>query len=320
MEILLAIDGGGSHTRCLVMTRDGDSLGTGESGPSNHLLVDMSIVRASLDDAIDAALAKAQIKRSEVDLVSAGLAGVDHDGSGATEMEEVLGALGFTSSIVNSDMVIAHTGALSGGPGVLALAGTGSVILGVGLKGQRVKIGGWGPVYGDEGSGYCIAQSALRAAARARDGRGPETALLKELTEALGVSDFKETIVRVYSEKMEPRDIAALSKVVYQVAQKGDEVAKGIFRQAGEDLAEGVSAALRLLELLETAVQVSYQGSILESCELVREQLIASLRERYPEVSVIPPRFKPIAGAYLLGCKALGWRLDDRLFDALKNV
>jgi len=320
MAILLAIDGGGSHTRCLVMTRDGNSLGAGESGPSNHLLVDMSIVRASLDDAIDAALAKAQIKRSDVDRVSAGLAGVDYDGSGAAEMEEVIGALGFTSPIVNGDMVIAHAGALSGGPGVLALAGTGSVILGVGPKGQRVKVGGWGPVYGDEGSGYRIAQSALRAAARARDGRGPETALLEELTEGLGVSDFKETIVRVYSEKMEPRAIAALSKIVYQVAQKGDEVAAGIFRQAGEDLAEGVSAAIRQLELPKAGIQVSYQGSILESCGLVRDQLIASLRERHPGVSVIPPRFKPIAGAYLFGCEALGWTLDDHLFDALKNV
>lgn len=320
MQAILAIDGGGSRTRCRVMSRKGRLLGSGESGPSNHLLVAANIVKASLDGAINTALAQAGINLTETLFVSAGLAGVDYDGTGAREMEAMFGELGFARTSINGDMVIAHVGALSGRPGVLALAGTGSSILGIGASGERVKVGGWGPVYGDEGSAYRIAQNALRAAARARDSRGPETALLDELTTALGVNDFNESVRRVYTEGMETREIAALCKKVYDIALAGDEVAQDIFRQAGVELAESVAAAIRKLDFEERETLVSYQGAILESCDLVREHMISSLREYCPTASVVPPRLTPLAGAYLIGCRALGWELNESVLDELQRL
>ncbi len=109
-----------------------------------------------------------------------------------------ISSLTFDDPVINSDLVIAHAGALAGQPGVIAVAGTGSAILGVGVNGARVKIGGWGPVYGDEGSAFRIAQSALTAAARAYDGRGPRTALLPAITQVLGLREFKETVARIW--------------------------------------------------------------------------------------------------------------------------
>src|SRR5262245_49870167 len=307
METLLAIDGGGSRTRCLAITRAGHTLGAGESGASNHLLVDLAIVKASLEEAINAALAQAGLKRNDIVCVSAGLAGVDYDGSGAAEMEELFRWLGFARAVVNGDMVIAHAGALGGGPGVLALAGTGSAILGIDANGRRVKIGGWGPVYGDEGSAYSISQQALRAAARAYDGRGPQTALTPAIIKALGLNDFRETVARVYIEKMEPREIASLCRVAYQSAEAGDEAARAIFLEAGADLAEGVIAALRQLDPISENSPVSYQGSVLEACALARESFGAKLREQFPQLSVQPPRATPVIGAYQLGCAAMDW-------------
>jgi N-acetylglucosamine kinase-like BadF-type ATPase len=319
MKAMLVIDGGGSRTRCLALGRNGRIAGSGESGPSNHLLVDRETVVSSLSAAIDEALMQGGLNRAEVVCLSAGLAGVDYDGSGAAEMEAVFRALGFDDLVVNSDMVIAHAGALGGRPGVLALAGTGSAILGIDANGRRVKVGGWGPVYGDEGSAYRIAQHALRAAARAYDGRGPWTALLPATTQALGLRDFKETVSRIYIEKMEPREIAALSRAAYETAETGDEVAQNIFLQAGEDLAEGAAAALRQLTLAEEQMVVSYQGSVLAACALVRERFSEKLRGQFPGVSITPPQATPVMGAYLLGCKALGWQLDEPVFGALKE-
>lgn len=311
MEVILAIDGGGSRTRCLAISRDGQVVGEGASGPSNHLLVAVDVVRHSLTEATGKALERGGLLHKDVVCVSAGLAGVDYDQRGAPEMEEMFRQIGFTRTIINGDMVIAHAGALQGRPGVLALAGTGSAILGIGVNKKRVKVGGWGPIYGDEGSAYRIGQRALVAGARAYDGRGPATALSEAILRALNLNDFRETVERLYVRGMETREIAALSRVAYEVAETGDGVARSLFFQAGKELAESVRTAIRLLNMETSATLVSYQGAVLASCALVRESFVACLKKLYPQVCVLPPRFEPVIGAYLLGCETIGWKPDE---------
>ena len=317
MNVILAIDGGGSRTRCLAIAHGGRVLSESETGPSNHLLVNRTVVKQSIENAIEQTLARGEIKHVDVACVSAGLAGVDFDGTGAPEMEVLLGELGFSHTVINGDMLIAHAGALGLRPGVIALAGTGSVILGLGAKGQRVKVGGWGPVYGDEGSAYRIGQMTLRAAARMYDGRGPQTALTERLLRALGLSEFRETISRVYVQAMEPREIAALTRIAYEVAESGDEVARRIFLTAGEELAEGVESAIRQLGLDQQKVLVSYQGAVLESCDLLRARFVEALKQKVPTAEVVAPRFPPVVGAYLLGRGALGAELAPNELDEL---
>jgi N-acetylglucosamine kinase-like BadF-type ATPase len=319
MELILAIDGGGSRTRCLAINRSGQVIGESTTGPSNHLLVERELVKSSLDGAINGALAGGGVNRADVRCLSAGLAGVDFDGAGASEMESLLHDLGFRSTVVNGDMVIAHAGALLLKPGVIALAGTGSVVLGIGTRGERVKVGGWGPVYGDEGSAQRIGQMSLRAAARMVDGRGPKTALTEALLRALNLHEFRETISRVYVERMQPRDIAALTRVAYQVAEAGDEVARNIFFCAGEELAESVEAAIRRLKLDQSAPLVSYQGAVLESCSLLRERFVETLNRSLPNLSVVTPAFEPVIGSYLLGREALGWQTNGEIIEQLNQ-
>jgi N-acetylglucosamine kinase-like BadF-type ATPase len=317
MEIILAIDGGGSRTRCLAVNREGQVVGAGESGPSNHLQVPRDVVLESLAEATSKALAPGALLPEQVVCVSAGMAGVDYDKTGADEMEEAFREIGFARSLLSGDMVIAHAGALGGRPGVLALAGTGSCILGIGPGGERVKVGGWGPVYGDEGSAYRIGQTALRAAATAYDGRGPQTTLVGAILNALELSEFRQTLERVYLEKMESREIAALSRVAYEAAKSGDEVAREIFIQASEELAEAVAAAARSLNLEGSKLAVSYQGSVFEACELVRERFAQSLRQTFPGIRITPPQFEPVVGAVLIGCESMGWKLNKAALEAL---
>lgn len=318
MEIILSIDGGGSRTRCFAIDHDGRILGAGESGPSNHLLVEDAIVRRSLQEVMERSLDDAGLTRDGVVSVSAGLAGVDYRGEGRIEMEAIFRDLGFQSVVIESDLLIAHAAALSNRPGVVVLAGTGSSTLGVKANGDRVKIGGWGPIFGDEGSAQRIGQMALRAAARSYDGRGPHTQLTEALVSALGVSDFQETITRVYRDGMKARDIARLSRVAYEVAEKGDEVARGIFIAAGDELAETAEAAVKQLECGQAEVMVSYQGAVFENCSLVRNRFIEVLRRTFPNASIIAPKFTPAIGAYFVGRATLGWQLSTETLDQLE--
>lgn len=319
MKIILAIDGGGSRTRCLAIDERGQTLGAVESGASNHLLVERKTVARSLSEAIENALAQSRLQRSDVACVSAGLAGVDYDGAGEEEMRQVLRELGFNRTVINGDMVIAHAGALAGKHGIMALAGTGSSILGIGRNGERVKVGGWGPVYGDEGSAYRIGEMTLRAAARDFDGFDAKTALTEAVKNALGIDDFKETVNLVYVKGLEIREIAALSRVAYEVAEAGDAVARKIFMQAGEELSESVATAIARLSVRGEKIEVSYQGSVLESCSLVRESFIAGLARCEPQAEIVPPRYAPVIGAYLLGRASLGLKTDERIFKTLNQ-
>ncbi len=318
MEIILAIDGGGSRTRALAIDREARVVGVAESGPSNHLLKPRNIVRQSLIEAIEQTLSEGGVSRAAIVSLAAGLAGVDYDRAGANDIEGVFHEMGFEDPLIEGDVVIAHAGALALRPGVVVLAGTGSAILGVGEDGKRVKVGGWGPIFGDEGSAQRIGQMALRAAARDFDKRGPATELTNALMKALGIDDFRRTIARVYGTPMNAREIAALCPISYKIAEAGDEEARQIFLTAGEELAEGAAAAIAELGMQSSEVPVSYQGAVLESCALLRERFSEMLTELVPNVSIVAPRFPPVIGAYLLARRALGWELNGEVLTRLE--
>jgi N-acetylglucosamine kinase-like BadF-type ATPase len=306
MEAILAIDGGATHTRCLAINQAGQLLAEVEGGASNHLQERADSIRASLSELTEQILLSANLRREEVACLSAGLAGVDYDGYGDEPMLALFQEFGFQRCLVHGDTVIAHTAALGGGPGIIVIAGTGSSILGVDGSGRRAKVGGWGPVYGNEASAQWISRRALEAAARAYDGRGPATALVDAFVRTFGISDFRDSLSWIY--RPPARDIASLCRVVTECAASGDPVAHSLFEDAAAELVEGVVAAASRLHFENSPIPVSYQGGVAEHCPL----LIAGMRERLaetmPRAIVQAPRDKPVMGAYLLACHRLGWK------------
>lgn len=303
--LLLAIDGGGTRTRCIAVDAAGVVRGEAESGPSNHLHVPVAEAIDALRQSITDALSGAGGSMGDVALVSAGLAGVDADGTGAAEGREMLRSIGFEDVLVHGDMVIAHRGALAGAPGVVALAGTGSSVLGIAGDGTMIKAGGWGPVYGDEGSAYQLGRLGLLAAARAFDRTGPPTLLLDRLTAALGVDSFRDTVTPVYSRGGGQQRVAALAEIVDACAAAGDETAAAICRRAGADLGRTVLAVIPRVGL--TDALVSYHGAVLRRSDRVRGAFVDTIQQGSPRTSVREPRFEPIVGAARLGADALAW-------------
>ncbi|MCA1622048.1 MAG: hypothetical protein LC795_22785, partial [Acidobacteria bacterium] len=173
-QTVLGVDGGGSKTRAVVADGGGKVLGEGLAGASNPLRVGVSEAVGAIRDAVDRACAEAGVRRSDIVAAEVGLAGVRR----ADIRERMLAALaelGLGTVEVVTDADIALYGATSGKPGLVIIAGTGSVCCGVNARGRRACAGGWGPVVGDEGSGSWIARRALQSVAHATDGRGPKT-------------------------------------------------------------------------------------------------------------------------------------------------
>ncbi|HXM34827.1 MAG TPA: BadF/BadG/BcrA/BcrD ATPase family protein, partial [Pyrinomonadaceae bacterium] len=175
-KLFVGVDGGGTKTHAVVVDDSDQVLGECTTGPSNPLRVGITSAAAAIREAVERACNIAQVRRTDIIAAEVGLAGTRRKELRA-RMEDALKNLDIREIEVVSDADIALFGTSGGEPGVVVIAGTGSISCGINARGRRVCAGGWGPVAGDEGGGAWIARRALRAIAHATDGRGPETSL-----------------------------------------------------------------------------------------------------------------------------------------------
>ena len=199
---------------------------------------------------------------------------------------------------VCGDEEIALDGAFRGGPGILAISGTGSIFLGRSADGTMYPVGGWGPVLADEGSGWWIGLEAVRAGFWAKD-RGIGTNILAEVQSEWGLSSLGE-VVEKGNDRPGP-DFAALVPLVVRCAEAGDEMARAVLERAGADLAEQITlVAVKMSETSEDSdarIGVAYVGSILEHVAIVRETMIAALAESAPQTYVLEGAVNALEGA-----------------------
>lgn len=165
--IYLGIDGGGSKTKFLLIDKDLNELCRFQTGPSNWISVGRDAAEAAIRDGISRLTLKP-------DVVCGGFAGSGRT-EGTTFYKSVLSALlPLSTVIIESDAFVASIGALGIEPGVLLIAGTGSMAIGRAIDGSMFRVGGWGPHFGDEGSGFWVGREAVRAGLRLVDCQGPQ--------------------------------------------------------------------------------------------------------------------------------------------------
>jgi N-acetylglucosamine kinase-like BadF-type ATPase len=221
--------------------------------------------------------------------------------------------------VAEPDMVTTHAGAFVGSPGVIVIAGTGSIAFGVNTAGTRQRAGGWGYLMGDEGSGYDIGRQALMAAARAEDGRGPRSSLLPGILEHFRMGSLWDMRTALYSGKISRPQIAEVAPLVIRAFQMGDEAARHIVDQAAYQLAELAAAVLGKLRW-EGPAPVALLGGVFQAGAAILDPFQAYLTRRIPGTQVTPARFPPVIGALLLAYQAAGFGLDPESLLRLEAV
>lgn len=225
---ILGVDAGGTGTRAVVV-EGGQVVEVIDIGSMNVVLHADSATRLA-----------ALIRRTRVDAAGLGLAGVQSE-TDARRVVQDLRALTDVPVAVTDDSEVALIGAFAGQPGIVVIAGTGSIACGRDESGAFLRIGGHGFLLGDEGGGYWIGREVLRAALGARDGSAAPTALSGLVRSALG-SDLHEVVRRVHAA---PTDRSLLAGLVPAAAAlEGDPVAADIFVRAAAALGE-LAATLR---------------------------------------------------------------------------
>ena len=306
MGYFLGVDGGASSTTCAVCTDEGIILGIGHGGPSNHILAPggRERARAAVGAALRTALDAAGLDRIEFEAAQFGMTGINPGTDAARTLAEVLSDLvtAHTQKIDN-DAVVALAGALACRPGVIVIAGTGSVALGKDSAGRQAKAGGWGYLFGDEGSGFAIGSAAVRAAVRARDGTGPDTVLATRVPDALG-GDLVDAIMAFYQGRLDRSKIAALARVVTAAAAAGDAVARSLVQEAAQSLASLAAAVIGRLTWPDGTVAVAPVGGVFDAGPVLLRPFREALAARALGAVLVPPRLAPAVGALLLAFEA----------------
>jgi N-acetylglucosamine kinase-like BadF-type ATPase len=186
---------------------------------------------------------------------------------------------------------------------VAVISGTGSLAYGENAAGRSVRAGGWGYLLGDEGSGYAIGLAALRAVARAADGRGHATALTEAVLAHWSLPCPQALIRHVYGGGMEREDIAALAPLVMRTAKDGEAVARAILEDAGRELALAAQAVIERLAL-PAPVPCALAGGVLLHSEIVRASFTASLDVAGVTARPVTRVPDPVEGAVKLALEA----------------
>ncbi len=303
------VDGGASKTVCIISDAHGSLKAHGVSGPSNCHNVGLGVALGEISRAVKTAVRRARFGEAELEVACFGLAGMDSP-LDARRIEKGLRSLRLAKrQKVVHDTIVALAGALAGEPGIIVIAGTGSVAGGLDSSGRTARVGGWGAILDDEGSAYDIGRKALTAALRAYDGRVGATALLKTVMRRIGTRIPEGIIEAVYIKGMGVAEIASLSPVVVQLALKGDEVSKKILKEAGESLSGLVLATANKLRL-EGGYKVSPVGGVFRSGGLVIDAFRRRLRKTAPLARVVPPKFSPVIGSLILSLREGGVELS----------
>ena len=317
--IVIGVDGGGTHmSACAITVRGVFVLQV------DDLPVSYAQQRGRIADPVarlcTRLLRGAGIEKKRVEAVAVCFTGVGRESDRQIVRRALRRKSLAPTLIVESDAVAALTGALGGGPGIVVIAGTGSIGLGRDGRGQIHRAGGWGFLIGDEGSGFAIARDALNAALQDFDGRGPATSLRRMFEEAFGLRRMDEVIPRIYPPRPDRGAIAKLAPIVFGAAQHGDTVASQILYRAGVELGRLVLALLPRLGDLAVPVPLALLGNLFQQKELLLSGFNAVLSSLSGRIEIVVPRFPPAVGAALLGLAGNQIQLDDAMLRRLDDT
>ena len=305
--IWLGVDGGGTKTAAALVDDSGGVLAEAVTSSSYYLNDGLDGVRTVLRLVISAVCNDAGIATSDLDHAFFGLPGygeVSHD----VAVLDALPAdvLGHTRYHCGNDMVCGWAGSLGGVDGVNVIGGTGSITYGE-RAGVGARVGGWGEVFGDEGSAYWIGVEGLRAASRMSDGRSARGPLLNVLVDHLGLDAELDLVDVVLNRWQGDRTrVAGLARQVSVAAGRGDATATAVLTAAGRELALLVTAtARRLAWPASEPVPVSWSGGVFGSAPVL-DAFRTVLAADPGDYDLRDPLLSPVLGAALHAARLAG--------------
>ncbi len=316
---VLGVDGGGSKTLCLVGSREGQILGMGRGGPSNHQVCGLERALGQITHAVRGALAQASATQASLGVFC--LAGADLPEDYALLRQAIEGQGTCREVVVKNDTMAALYSGLSRPWGVVVVCGTGTNAAGRAPDGQEIVLPGLGHISGDWGGAADISQEAIRLVMRAWDGRGEPTALTEMVLDSLGVSSRAVLLRLLYHNQLEQKRLLELAPLVFLAADAGDAAACRLVRAIGTEVGVTARALIRRLSLADKDVEVVLAGSIFKAQgRLLIDTVEEVVHEWAPRASLVLPQLEPVVGALFMALEAAGVQLNEETRECIRST
>jgi N-acetylglucosamine kinase-like BadF-type ATPase len=304
MDYSLGFDGGGTKTDCVLLDAKGAVIGEGRGGPANPLRSGYEGAFSSLREAAAEALAAGKIRSAGITGVCAGMAGAGRLGVARRIMEFLTEEFPAARTHVVPDYEIALESAAGSRPGVVLIAGTGSVAFGRNAAGETARAGGYGPWIGDEGSAFEIGRRAVSAVMRTRDMDAPVTMLTKMIPAALDCPDWDDLMLRI---KKNPDDVfPKLFPVVAAAANSEDSAAKEILFTSAIGLSSLAMIVIRRLGMKGEEFPLVKCGGVFGRSSMLDSLLDSVLASGALRAKISHLEISPAVGAARMAARLSG--------------
>lgn len=309
-KLFLGIYGGQNHLETVVADDEGNILGRGISSSNDAIESHNKNARlqSSVIESVNDSMKALEMPIDDIQIESAHCAVAGNEAYNAEAIKAVLNAKNFT---LGNDAPAALHGATGGKEGVVVIADKGSIAYGENSRGQSAKVGGWGHLFGDEGSGYWMANQAVRRALKAEEGLAGPTVLTENILSFFGCENLNELILKVYSGVITQDALTSFTEQIHHAAAHGDKVAMQIIEGGARQLALLAIVTANKLEFSER-IPVAVTGSVFRG-KLTKVFFKASLGQSLPAAKMIVPRFTPTIGALMFAYRQSGMELTEGL-------
>ncbi len=294
---VLGIDAGGTKTVCLLADARGGVIAEARGPGANLQAAGELEVEKVFHRVMEAAIGGRPVVPAAICL---GIAGVDRPGDAAV-VRGILRRIGFNArTLIVNDALVALVAGVHDEPGIVIIAGTGSIAYGRNAEGRAARAGGWGYVLGDEGSGYWMGRLALRAVVRQADRRGRPTTLTGHVLAHFGIQKPQDLIHVIYHGSPRPQAIAGLATCVQRAFDEGDEIAAEILRAGATELVGSAQSVMTRLQLDREPFTFVLAGGIFQAVPWLASELGRRLPAIASHGRVSPLAVEPAVGAVRL--------------------
>jgi glucosamine kinase len=299
VSLFAGIDGGQSSTVAAIGDEQGSVLGRGTAGPADEIGAgpESTRLRDALNDALERARENAHLPASSrYEAIVAGVSGYDGRVYGRAPN------LPSDRLVLVHDTPAAHAGALGGRPGVVVIAGTGSVVYGRDDQGRSSLLGGWGFLFGDEGSAFAIVRDALAALMRAQDeGDSSLAAESRAACEFFGVPSLRRLVHAFYKREVTRDRLAAFAPEAMRFAA---------FRALADCGADRLAALANAAIAAGAPARAAFVGGVFAD-ERFRRRVADGILRPHPNAEIVEARYEPVYGALLLAYQERGLRVSE---------